>query len=79
MKKKDKFDLDSDVFDENSEEDEKNLFVKKLEEHLHLTEVELSDGSMVSNIDGIIDNLIGRALDGDIAICKLIRDLLNNR
>lgn len=58
---------------------EKNLFVEKLREHLHLTEVELPDGTMISNIDGIIDNLIGKALDGDIAVCKLIRDLLNDR
>lgn len=44
-----------------------------------MNEVELPDGTMISNIDAIIDNLIGKALDGDIAICKLIRDLLNNR
>lgn len=34
---------------------------------------------MVDNYIDYIDNLIGKALDGDIAICKLIRDLLNNR
>lgn len=71
-----------DLFENNDFENdsvEKNLFVEKLREHLHLTEVELPDGTMISNIDGIIDNLIGKALDGDIAVCKLIRDLLNNR
>lgn len=61
------------------EQQQQNIFVEKLLKHLNKVEVELSDGSMVSNIDGIIDNLIGKALDGDIAICKLIRDLLNNK
>ena len=61
------------------EKEQKNLFVEKLIKHLNMLEVELPDGTMISNIDAIIDNLIGKALDGDIAICKLIRDLLNNR
>ena len=61
------------------EKEQKNIFVEKLIKHLNLLEVELPDGTMISNIDAIIDNLIGKALDGDIAICKLIRDLLNNR
>lgn len=61
------------------EKKQKNIFVEKLIKHLNMLEVELPDGTMISNIDAIIDNLIGKALDGDIAICKLIRDLLNNR
>lgn len=61
------------------EKEQKNIFVEKLIKHLNTLEVELPDGTMISNIDAIIDNLIGKALDGDIAICKLIRDLLNNR
>lgn len=61
------------------EKEQKNIFVEKLIKHLNMLEVELPDGTMISNIDAIIDNLIGKALDGDIAICKLIRDLLNNR
>ena len=65
--------------DSKKEKEQQNLFVEKLIKHLNELEVELPDGTMVSNIDGIIDNLIGKALDGDIAICKLIRDLLNNR
>ena len=61
------------------EKEQKNIFVEKLIKHLNMLEVELPDGTMISNIDAIIDNLIGKALDGNIAICKLIRDLLNNR
>lgn len=63
----------------DSKKEQQNLFVEKLIKHLNELEVELPDGTMVSNIDGIIDNLIGKALDGDIVICKLIRDLLNNK
>lgn len=65
--------------DSKKEKEQQNLFVEKLIKHLNELEVELPDGTMVSNMDGIIDNLIGKALDGDIVICKLIRDLLNNR
>lgn len=63
----------------DSKKEQQNLFVEKLIKHLNELEVELPDGTMVSNMDGIIDNLIGKALDGDIVICKLIRDLLNNK
>jgi hypothetical protein len=30
-------------------------------------------------MDAIIENLVDKAIDGDITIIKLIRDLLNNR
>ena len=65
--------------DSKKEKEQQNLFVEKLIKHLNELEVELPDGTMISNMDGIIDNLIGKALDGDIAICKLIRDLLNKK
>lgn len=61
------------------EKKQENIFVEKLIKHLNEKEVELPDGSRISNMDGIIDSLIGKALDGDIAVIKLIRDLLNNR
>lgn len=61
------------------EKKQENIFVEKLIKHLNEKEVELSDGSRISNMDGIIDSLIGKALDGDVAVIKLIRDLLNNR
>lgn len=61
------------------EKKQENIFVEKLIKHLNEKEVELPDGNRISNMDGIIDSLIGKALDGDVAVIKLIRDLLNNR
>lgn len=62
-----------------SEKKQENIFVEKLIKHLNEKEVELPDRSRISNMDGIIDSLIGKALDGDVSVVKLIRDLLNNR
>lgn len=64
---------------ELSKKEQQNIFVEKLLKHLNKVEVELSDGSMVSNMDAIIENLVDKAIDGDIVIIKLIRDLLNNK
>ena len=61
------------------EKKQENIFVEKLIKHLNEKEVELPDGSRISNMDGIIDSLIGKALDGDVTVVKLIRDLLNNK
>ena len=61
------------------EKKQENIFVEKLIKHLNEKEVELPDGNRISNMDGIIDSLIGKALDGDVTVVKLIRDLLNNR
>ena len=61
------------------EKKQENIFVEKLIKHLNEKEVELPDGSRISNMDGIIDSLIGKALDGDVTVIKLMRDLLNNR
>ena len=58
---------------------QQNAFIEKLLRHLNKQEVELPNGSMVSNMDAIIENLVDKAIDGDIAIIKLIRDLLNNK
>lgn len=55
-----------------------NKFVEKLRKALDTKEVELADGTVVSNMDAIIDNLIGRAIDGDKESIKLIKDLTNN-
>ena len=52
-----------------------NLFVKKLQKALEKQEVTLADGSVVSNMDAIIDNLIGKAIDGDREAIKLIKEL----
>ncbi len=61
------------------EEIPENKFVDKLVKALNAKEVELDDGTIVSNMDAIIQNLIDKAIDGDKETVKLIRDLLNGR
>lgn len=60
------------------EKEVENKFVEKLRKALDTKEVELADGTVVSNMDAIIDNLIGRAIVGDKESIKLIKDLINN-
>ena len=50
-------------------------FTKRLQKALATKEVKLADGSMVSNMDAIIDSLIGRAIEGDKESIRLIKDL----
>lgn len=61
------------------EKEVENKFVEKLRKALDTKEVELADGTVVSNMDAIIDNLIGKAIDGDKESIKLIKDLTNNK
>ncbi|MDR2730925.1 MAG: hypothetical protein LBB81_08510 [Treponema sp.] len=42
-------------------------------------EYQLADGSTVSNLEGICQALIGRALDGDLQVVSLISDLLSGK
>lgn len=63
----------------NFDNDTENIFIEKLIKQLNKKEVLLPDGNMVTNLEAIIDGLIGKAIDGDVTICKLIRDLLNNK
>jgi len=42
-------------------------------------ECELEDGSKVSNLEGICQKLIGRALDGDLQVVNLISDLIGGK
>lgn len=60
------------------EKEVENKFVEKLRKALDTKEVELADGTVVSNMDAIIDNLIGKAIDGDKESIKLIKDLTND-
>lgn len=61
-------------------EDEKKITIKdKLNEHLGLKECKLEDGSMVTNLDGICQMLIDRALSGDLQVVELIDKIANNR
>lgn len=65
----------SDFFDE----EKKPTLKEKLNEHLALQECKLEDGSMVTNLDGICDMLIGRALNGDLQVVELIDKIANSR
>ena len=65
-------------FDESNEkksEPEEN-FGKMLREQLRLKECKLEDGTMVSNMEGICQAMIGRALNGDLAVVELMNKLM---
>lgn len=62
-----------------SEDVPENKFVDRLVKALNAKEVELDDGTIISNMDAIIQNLIDKAIDGDRESVKLIRDLVNGR
>jgi len=42
-------------------------------------EYQLEDGSTVTNLEGICQQLIGRALDGDLQVVSLISDLVSGK
>ena len=42
-------------------------------------ECKLEDGSMVTNLEGICQNLIERALDGNLQVVSLISDLIGGK
>ncbi len=61
-------------------DDEKRISLKeKLNEHLALEECKLEDGTLVTNLDGICDMLIGRALNGDLQVVELIDKIANGK
>ena len=65
-------------FDDSNEEksgSEEN-FGKMLREQLKLKECKLEDGTMVSNMEGICQAMIGRALNGDLAVVELMNKLM---
>lgn len=65
----------SDFFD-----DEKKITLKdKLNEHLALKECRLEDGALVTNLDGICQMLIERALSGDLQVVELIDKIANGK
>ena len=65
----------SDFFDD----DEEITLKKKLNEHLALKECRLDDGNLVTNLDGICQMLIERALSGDLQVVELIDKIANGR
>ena len=61
------------MFDNNS------ALAEQMKIELAKTECELEDGSMVTNLEGICQRLIGRALDGDLQVVSLISDLIGGK
>jgi len=61
------------MFDNNS------ALAEQMKIELAKIEVELEDGSRVSNIEAICQRLIGRALDGDLTVIQLIADLADGK
>lgn len=64
-----------DFFDDANNEGTET-FGKKLREQLQLKECKLEDGTMVSNMEGICQAMIGRALNGDLAVIELMNKLM---
>ena len=52
-----------------------SILAEAMERELSKQEYQLEDGEMVSNLQGICQNLISRALDGDLAAISFIIDL----
>jgi hypothetical protein len=61
------------MFDDTSE------LAKQMKIELAKSECELEDGSMVTNLEGICQKLIGRALEGDLNVVKVISDLISGK
>lgn len=62
------------------DDEEKKITLKdKLNEHLALKECKLEDDTLVTNLDGICQMLIERALSGDLQVVELIDKIANGR
>jgi len=59
--------------------DNASALAEQLRKELAKTECQLEDGSMVTNLEGICQRLIGRALDGDLTVIQLIADLADGK
>jgi len=56
-----------------------SALAEQMKIELAKTECKLEDGSIVSNLEGICQRLIGRALDGDLNVIQLIADLADGK
>ena len=59
--------------------DSMSLLGEAMQKELAKVEFELEDGSTVSNIEGICQGLISRALDGDLQALNLIAELTEGK
>ena len=58
-------------------DDKESAFSAAMDKNLAAVECRLEDGSTVSNLDGICQALIGRALNGDMLAVEFIAKLQN--
>jgi hypothetical protein len=56
--------------------DEKSGLVEQMEKELAKKECKLEDGSMVTNLEGICQAFIGKALNGDLQAADFIAKLI---
>jgi hypothetical protein len=59
--------------------DEKSGLVEQMEKELAKQECKLEDGSLVTNLEGICQALIGRALNGDLQAADFIAKLTGKK
>jgi hypothetical protein len=59
--------------------DEKSPLAECMDKQLALEECKLEDGSQVSNLEGICQMLIGKALNGDIQAVDFISKLTEKK
>jgi len=56
-----------------------SALAEQMKIELAKAEYQLSDGSTVTNLEGICQGLIGRALDGDLKVIELIAELTGKK
>jgi hypothetical protein len=56
-----------------------SVLAEQMKKELSKVEYQLDDGSTVSNLEGICQGLIGRALDGDLNVIELISELVSGK
>ena len=59
--------------------DTESALAEQMKKELAKVEYQLEDGKMVSNLEGICQGLIGRALDGDLQVIGLISELAGGK
>jgi hypothetical protein len=59
--------------------DESSILVEQMEKELAKAECKLEDGSMVTNLEGICQAFIGRALNGDLQAADFIAKLIGKK
>jgi len=56
-----------------------SALAEQMKTELAKKEYRLEDGSTVTNLEGICQALIGRALDGDLQVVSLISELIGGK